>query len=119
MSEHDEAGSAVTLPPLPPPPPPQPAASRASAATAASNAASESLLLTLPPRSPSEFAARRVAAAGQVSGLAAGLATAKRRYSPFPAEVAELADAPDSKSGSLRGVWVRFPPSALPAPSAY
>src|SRR5437763_16705017 len=29
-----------------------------------------------------------------------------------PAEVAELADAPDSKSGSLRGVWVRFPPSA-------
>src|SRR3954465_11486428 len=30
------------------------------------------------------------------------------------AEVAELADAPDSKSGSLRGVWVRFPPSAPP-----
>jgi hypothetical protein len=29
------------------------------------------------------------------------------------AEVAELADAPDSKSGSLRGVRVRFPPSAL------
>ena len=28
------------------------------------------------------------------------------------AEVAELADAPDSKSGSLRGVGVRFPPSA-------
>jgi hypothetical protein len=28
------------------------------------------------------------------------------------AEVAELADAPDSKSGALRGVWVRFPPSA-------
>lgn len=27
--------------------------------------------------------------------------------------MAELADAPDSKSGSLRGVWVRFPPSAL------
>ena len=26
--------------------------------------------------------------------------------------MAELADAPDSKSGSLRGVWVRFPPSA-------
>src|SRR5215216_122488 len=34
------------------------------------------------------------------------------------AEVAELADAPDSKSGSLRGVWVRFPPSALEPPSA-
>src|SRR5688500_12547366 len=30
------------------------------------------------------------------------------------AEVAELVDAPDSKSGSLRGVWVRFPPSAPP-----
>ena len=28
------------------------------------------------------------------------------------AEVAELADAPDSKSGGLRAVWVRFPPSA-------
>jgi hypothetical protein len=37
------------------------------------------------------------------------------RLVPFreQAEVAELADAPDSKSGSLRGVWVRFPPSAL------
>ena len=32
------------------------------------------------------------------------------------AEVAELADAPDSKSGSPRGVWVRFPPSALTRP---
>src|SRR5918911_3724708 len=31
----------------------------------------------------------------------------------FPqAEVAELVDAPDSKSGGLRVVWVRFPPSA-------
>src|SRR4051812_47151770 len=29
------------------------------------------------------------------------------------AEVAELADAPDSKSGGLRAVWVRPPPSAL------
>src|SRR6266516_1297223 len=28
------------------------------------------------------------------------------------AEVAELADAPDSKSGGLRAVWVRLPPSA-------
>ena len=35
---------------------------------------------------------------------------------PPQAEVAELADAPDSKSGSLRGVWVRFPPSAFAAP---
>src|SRR5437868_2692368 len=30
-----------------------------------------------------------------------------------PAEVAELADAPDSKSGARKGVWVRSPPSAL------
>ena len=29
------------------------------------------------------------------------------------AEVAELADAPDSKSGGRKAVWVRFPPSAL------
>ena len=29
------------------------------------------------------------------------------------AEVAELADAPDSKSGSRKGVRVRVPPSAL------
>src|SRR3954447_26178300 len=34
-------------------------------------------------------------------------------YHGCRAEVAELADAPDSKSGSLRGVWVRFPPSAF------
>ena len=39
-------------------------------------------------------------------------ATIRRR----PAEVAELADAPDSKSGSPRGVWVRFPPSASAGP---
>src|SRR5215216_4194748 len=53
MSEHDEAGNALALPPLfPPPPPPQPAARRASTAAKPSNAASESLLLTLPPQSP-------------------------------------------------------------------
>ena len=34
-------------------------------------------------------------------------ATLRRR-----AEVAELADAPDSKSGAREGVWVRSPPSA-------
>src|SRR6266496_1733349 len=48
---------------------------------------------------------------------------ANRRGSPPPAggglpcpgqaEVAELADAPDSKSGARKGVRVRFPPSAL------
>src|SRR5262245_22043227 len=29
------------------------------------------------------------------------------------AEVAESADAPDSKSGARKGVWVRVPPSAV------
>ena len=33
-------------------------------------------------------------------------------YSGSSAEVAELADAPDSKSGGLRVVWVQVPPSA-------
>src|SRR3954447_13831913 len=74
MSEQDEAGSADTLPPLLPPPPPQPAASRANAAATPSNAASESLLLTLPPRSPSGLRAPRVVArrGPQVSALAPG-----------------------------------------------
>ena len=38
-----------------------------------------------------------------------------RGYDRAVAEVAELADAPDSKSGAPRGVWVRFPPSAWTA----
>src|SRR5262245_59907907 len=33
-------------------------------------------------------------------------------YDERSAEVAELADAPDSKSGGLRAVWVQVPPSA-------
>ena len=35
------------------------------------------------------------------------------------AEVAELADAPDSKSGSPWGVWVRVPPSVLSRTTLY
>src|SRR6266536_6143503 len=52
MSEHDDAGSAVTFPPLLPPPPPHPAARSARTAAEPISAASESLLLTLPPQSP-------------------------------------------------------------------
>jgi hypothetical protein len=33
-------------------------------------------------------------------------------FPSLQADVAELADAPDSKSGSRKGVWVRPPPSA-------
>src|SRR5207247_9503739 len=52
MSEHDDDGSAVTLPPLlDPPPPPQPAARSASVAVTPISAASEMRLLTSPPRS--------------------------------------------------------------------
>src|SRR6478609_8103724 len=51
MSEHDDAGSAETLPLLLPPPPPQPAARSASAAVTPVSAASEMRFLTSPPRS--------------------------------------------------------------------
>src|SRR6266513_29463 len=52
MSEHDDAGSTVTLPPLlEPPPPPQPAARSASVAVTPISAASEMRFLTSPPRS--------------------------------------------------------------------
>src|SRR5919197_4351615 len=53
MSEHDDDGSAVTLPLLllPPPPPPQPAARSASTAVTPITGASETRFLTCPPRS--------------------------------------------------------------------
>src|SRR6478735_9155505 len=50
----------------------------------------------------------RVSDAVKASGILRRVRSTMRAQ----AEVAELADAPDSKSGSLRGVWVRFPPSA-------
>src|SRR5262245_41568225 len=64
MLEHDEAGSAVTLPPPPPaasvvPPllpsslPPQPAAATASAPTKPTSATALKPFFTLPPPSPS------------------------------------------------------------------
>src|SRR6266498_1952176 len=70
MSEHDDAGSAVTFPPLPPPPPPHPAARSARTAAERISAASESLLLTLPPQSPTGRVNRGLGPPrGQVSAL--------------------------------------------------
>src|SRR5437773_9422754 len=60
----------------------------------------------LPTRRPENCVAR------QERGLAEPAGRMLASYHEERAEVAELVDAPDSKSGSLRGVWVRFPPSA-------
>src|SRR5690242_14554235 len=103
MSEHDDAGSAVTFPPLPPPPPPQPAASTASAAAKPNSTASEILLLTLPPRSPIPVH-REPADAGpraQVSALRTGLSTGKRRYSAQPRR--------SGGTGRRAGLKIRWP----------
>src|SRR6266542_5088912 len=108
MSAHDEAGSAWTCPPFPPPPPPpQPAARSASTAVRPISAVSESFLLTLPPQSPIPVL-RRTCRRGphrESRSIANRRAESSlnRRYSGFLAEVAELADAPDSKSGGPRG----------------
>src|SRR5512141_1839640 len=131
MLEHDAAGSAVTLPPpevpvVVPldslPPPPQPAAANASATKMPKSVTALKPVLTLPPLSAVSDV--RGFLIGGVSGLRGRLAsetgesaaraegTSESSYHGERAEVAELADAPDSKSGSLRGVWVRFPPSA-------
>ena len=59
---------------------------------------------------PTFAAAVRAACLAHPAHVAHG--TSNYDHSPR-AEVAELADAPDSKSGSPRGVRVRFPPSAL------
>src|SRR5712664_1953104 len=52
-------------------------------------------------------------ATGSGASLRAQDAGGRAVYHARQAEVAELADAPDSKSGARKGVWVRFPPSAL------
>src|SRR3954470_9450769 len=120
MSEHDEAGSAWAFPPpLPPPPPPQPAARSASTAVRPISAASNGLLLTLPP----SVANTGHHAAGPGEGPrreGASIQAFQRLMQPLTgatvasrAEVGELADAPDSKSGGGNLVWVRVPPSAL------
>src|SRR5205809_7241186 len=117
MSEHDDDGSAVTFPPLPPPPPPQPAARSAGAAVTPTSAASENLLDTLPPWSPTSTMPRpqRARRGGVVKyrGNEGVISTSTRLQWLCQAEVAELVDAPDSKSGGGNLVWVRVPPSAL------
>src|ERR687884_1526650 len=57
---------------------------------------------------PSSSSARHVLSSARARSCRAG----EWGYCSSQAEVAELADAPDSKSGGLRAVWVRFPPSA-------
>src|SRR5215210_9272742 len=111
MSEHDEAGSAVAFPPPLPPPPPQPAARSASTAVRPISTASNGLLLTLPPQSPIPVP-RRTPWAGPRSespsiGLSHRLMQALTDATvAWLAEVAELVDAPDSKSGGGNLVWV-------------
>src|SRR5919107_2041010 len=105
MSEHEDAGSAWAFPPLsPPPPPPQPAARSASTAVRPISAASNGLLLTLPPSvantghhaaGPGEGPRREGASIQpfrRLMQLLTGATVASR------AEVAEMADAPGSKT---------------------
>src|SRR5438128_4528582 len=121
MSGQDEDGTAVTpLLPFPPPPPPQPAARSASAVVIPTSAASENLLLTLPPWSPTHPCLDRYAfgrgGVAKYRANGAHISTLTRRYSGFSSRSGELADAPDSKSGGRKPVWVRVPPSALAGP---
>src|SRR3954449_5716305 len=111
MLEHDDVGSASTLPPPPPlpplllpslpPPPPQPAAAIASTANSPITPTALKPCLTPPP--PSPVCATGVRSIGEYPGW--GGRTQMGRGAPTPrtigcrAEVAELADAPDSKSG--------------------
>ncbi len=56
----------------------------------------------------------RIAHAGKLLRIK----TAVLRYNPFLAEVAELVDAPDSKSGAGNGMRVRVPLSVPQARSS-
>src|SRR5829696_1762105 len=108
MSEHDEAGRAVTFPPLPPsPPPPQPAARNASTAVRPISAVSENLLLTLPPRSPiavkSPHALGARAASRQVSRQRA------RICNPEPERQAEERRGSRSLGKDFRDLGLRHP----------
>src|SRR5207253_10941100 len=102
MSEQDDDGSAVAPLLLPPPPPPHPAARSASAAVTPTSATRENLPLTLPPWSPTPpmpRPRRALHAAGwpSIGAMASGFQPGSAATVPFQAEVAELADAPDSK----------------------
>src|SRR6266540_6980806 len=124
MSEHAADGSAETLPPaaavVPPPPPssspppPQPAAANASAANSATKTNALEPLVTLPPPSPL-VGLSSTSCGGSIRG-ARGICKRDPALQCHRAGVAELADAPDSKSGGPRALWVRFPPPACALP---
>src|SRR5438270_2187349 len=116
--------------------PPQPAATSARITATAASAPTNSRLFTLPPPSRNGRAERALDPhrGRKYPTTLRLIATPNRLYDRkvvnllpldhrlWPwladtmagAEVAELVDAPDSKSGGLRAVWVRFPPSASP-----
>src|SRR2546423_10122553 len=121
MLWHDEAGSAVT----PPPPPPlffllllllpQPVATSASTATAAMSSPRNGRCLTRSSSVPRLVDRRRhCAVMGKYQPIGARFQALWQRqgYDGGRAEVAEPVDAPDSKSGGRKAVWVRVPPSA-------
>ena len=115
--------SVVAPPPSPLPSsssPPQPAAISASTATSSARTLNNPRLLEIncsPPPSdgPDEFCTLAQPCggrSGKYPGKPRDIQLCAVGLHSLRAEVAELVDAPDSKSGSLRGVWVRFPPSA-------
>src|SRR5947199_10544131 len=119
MLEHDDVGSACTLPPpppllllllLPPPPPPHPAAAIASTANNPITPTALKLYFTLPP--PSPVCANGVRSGG-VSGLGRSDATPRERPSGVCGGAPGLVPWALRRSGGTgrrAGLKIRFPP---------